>query len=146
MRILSLFNAIALSGLVISAAKANEPSENIFLGVFVGSEVLGADRCKIVGGRASVWTRYGEKADFADDTIDSFYSRLLLDVFSDVDAAGNGSGFSAVINFRTGLSQSTDFLTESGSRWQRNNKRFFAEGIGVAWAYGDVVQLNCSVE
>lgn len=132
----------AILSLTVGSEVALAQSNN-FRGVFVGDHVPGSEDCRITEASSNIFSRYGSGTDTNDKNLAGRYADWVHQLFSDVKAEGRESDYDAYINLRIDLSQSSDFVTESGKSWTRNGKPFYAEGMFVAIAYFDMIKLSC---
>jgi hypothetical protein len=128
--------------LMLSSEAALAQSNN-FRGIFVGDHVPGAEDCRITEASSQIFSRYGTGTDTNDTNLAGLYSDWINLLYEDVRTDGLKSDYDAYINLRIDVSQSSDFVTESGKSWTRQGQPFFAEGMFIAIAYFDRVKLSC---
>lgn len=139
-----IITTAALLSCGCSVVQAQEISESTFYGLFVGEEVLGKGDCEIVAAEMLVASSTSMDTNFDDDAArGEKHNSLVLDRMDQIARGAKEKGYNAVVNFRLGLSQSTDFVTESGTTWRNGGRVFSSETLGTGFAYGDAVKLKC---
>lgn len=131
---------------IFQIATSAMAADDTFLGIFAGDKVLGHGDCEIVAAEMSVSTRFGQPKNFSAkdmQNVRQFSSNMLITLFEDMENRVRESGYNAAVNVTIELSQSTDFVYESGQNWRNGDNSFDAEAIVVGWIYGDLVTAEC---